>query len=76
METTENHLKEQLKLLPDSPGVYLFKDSHDTITYVGKASSLRSRVRSYVTSPDKQLPKTQRLVEKITDLEFYVTNTE
>ena len=41
------HIEEQLKLLPDSPGVYLMKDEFDDIIYVGKAKSLRNRVRSY-----------------------------
>lgn len=43
----KNKLPQQLKTLPAKPGVYLFKDSNETILYVGKAKSLRSRVRSY-----------------------------
>src|ERR1700753_2767177 len=39
--------REKAALLPDSPGVYLFKDAGGTVIYVGKATSLRSRVRSY-----------------------------
>jgi excinuclease ABC subunit C len=76
MITPNDLIAEQLRQLPPSPGVYIFKDAAGTIIYVGKASSLRSRVRSYFTSPDKQTPKTQRLVENIADLEFFVTNSE
>ena len=40
-------IKEELKKLPDNPGVYIMHDAHDNIIYVGKAVSLRKRVRSY-----------------------------
>lgn len=66
----------QLKTLPAKPGVYLFKDSQDKVIYVGKATSLRHRVRAYF-SPSTNLPsKIQRLVTSITDFEFIVTDTE
>ncbi len=67
---------EQLKQLPASPGVYLMKDPGGKILYVGKATELRNRVRSYFQSPDKLDPKTRALAAEIHDLEFYVTTSE
>jgi len=67
---------EQLKQLPASPGVYLMKDAGGRILYVGKATELRSRVRSYFQSPAGLDPKTRALVAEIQDLEFYVTASE
>jgi excinuclease ABC subunit C len=70
------HLKEQLKTLPGRPGVYLFKDNVGKVIYVGKASSLRNRVRAYF-SPRSQLSlKLERLVDKISDLDAIVTDSE
>ena len=76
MGTTSNLITEQIKRLPASPGVYLFRDSGGTILYVGKAASLRSRVRSYFRASEKHTQKTQRMVAKINDLDFFVTKTE
>jgi excinuclease ABC subunit C len=69
-------LKEQLKTLPARPGVYLFKDDVGKVIYVGKASSLRNRVRAYF-SPRNQLSlKLERLVDRISDLDAIVTDSE
>lgn len=62
--------------LPLRPGVYLFKDNRSRVIYVGKASTLRNRVRSYFVSPSKLTPKSVRLVENIADFEFFVTSSE
>jgi excinuclease ABC subunit C len=67
---------EQLKSLPAKPGVYLFKDKEGKVIYVGKAANLNSRVRSYFGAPSKLSSKIQRLVSKIQDFEFVVTNSE
>jgi excinuclease ABC subunit C len=67
---------QQLKALPAKPGIYLFKDKEDKIIYVGKAANLNSRVRSYFGAPSNLSPKVQRLVSKIQDFEFVVTNSE
>jgi excinuclease ABC subunit C len=67
---------EQLRTLPAKPGVYLFKDKEDKVIYVGKAANLKSRVRSYFGAPSNLSSKTQRLVSKIQDFEFIVTNSE
>lgn len=69
-------LDERLSALPAKPGVYLMKDAQGRIIYVGKAVSLRNRVRSYFQSPAGQAPKVRRLVEHIADFEFIVTGSE
>ena len=69
----------RLKLddLPEGPGVYLFRDRDGRLIYVGKAKSLRSRVRSYFQgSSGGQAPKTDALLSDIDDLEYIVTGTE
>jgi len=70
------HLHEKLDALPTKPGVYLMKDAADKVLYVGKAVSLRARVRSYFHASAGQSPKTQRLVASITDIDFIVTASE
>ncbi len=67
---------EQLKQLPTSPGVYLMRDTEGNILYVGKAANLHHRVRSYFTTRQKLSPKLQRLVARVNDLDFFVTNSE
>ena len=69
-------LKEQLKILPAKPGVYLFKDNLGKVIYVGKASRLRNRVKAYFSSSAKLSFKLERLVDKISDLEAIVTASE
>lgn len=69
-------LEELLKSLPQKPGVYLFKDIQDHVLYIGKASNLNHRVRSYFSSPLSPSPKLQRLINKISDFEFIVTDSE
>ena len=69
-------LKEQLKVLPDRPGVYLFKDDVARVIYVGKASNLRNRVLSYFSTKNQLSPKTEHLVSRINDLDAIVTDTE
>jgi len=68
--------REQLKAVPDSPGIYLFKDNEGKVIYVGKAANLKNRVRSYFGSPRKLPSKTQQLVSRIEDFDFVVTNSE
>ncbi|MBA7641132.1 UvrABC system protein C [subsurface metagenome] len=76
MALTSNLITEQLKQLPASPGVYLLKDTKGSILYVGKAASLRYRVRSYFGAKQKLTPKLQRLVDHVHDLDFFITNSE
>ena len=65
----------QLQTLPDSPGVYQFFDSSDTIIYVGKAKNLKKRVSSYFNK-EHDSPKTRVLVSKIVRIEHIVVATE
>jgi excinuclease ABC subunit C len=67
---------QQLKALPAKPGIYIFKDKEGRVIYVGKANNLNSRVRSYFGAPSSLSAKVQRLVLKIRDFEFIVTNSE
>jgi excinuclease ABC subunit C len=64
--------REKAALLPDSPGVYLFKDAAGTILYVGKATSLRSRVRSYFLESRWMDAKTGSLAREIADFDTIV----
>lgn len=66
----------RLRVTPEKPGVYLMKDVSDKIIYVGKASVLRNRLRSYFGSTVGLNAKIRRLVSQITDFEFIVTDTE
>ena len=67
-------LKNKIKNLPDSPGVYIFKDRLGKIIYIGKAKALEKRVSSYFARPQNE--KNQAMVEKIADLEYLLTSTE
>lgn len=69
-------LSEQLKKLPDKPGVYLMKDIHGEIIYVGKAISLKNRVRQYFQSAKNHPPKVRAMVENIYDFEYIITDSE
>ena len=66
----------KLAHLPDSPGVYLWKDAAGLVLYVGKAKSLRSRVRSYFASDHETSVKTRHLVRLICDVETIVVPSE
>ncbi|MFB3093746.1 MAG: GIY-YIG nuclease family protein, partial [Dehalococcoidia bacterium] len=68
-----NQLLAQVRALPARPGVYIFRNAKGDVIYAGKAASLKSRVRSYFGSPHSLEPKTRRLVEKVTDIEYVVT---
>ena len=69
-------LEEKLKSLPTDPGVYIHKNSDGKIIYIGKAKSLRNRVRQYFQSSRNMDPKTRELVKRIADFEFIVVDTE
>ena len=68
-------IEEQISQLPDQPGVYQMKDRTDTIIYVGKAKSLRKRVRSYFREGTHSY-KTRIMVENAVDFDYIVTDTE
>ncbi|HMX30181.1 MAG TPA: excinuclease ABC subunit UvrC, partial [Blastocatellia bacterium] len=69
-------LDEKLNHLPTQPGVYIHKNVKGQIIYIGKAKSLRNRVRQYFQSSRAMDAKTQELVARIADLEYIVTDTE
>ena len=68
--------EEQLKRLPTKPGVYLFRDDRGQVLYVGKAKTLRSRVRSYFQASQDTRATIQQLPERVDDIEVIVTGTE
>lgn len=68
-------LEEQLKLLPDRPGVYLMKDEAEKILYIGKAVSLKNRVRSYFQSSRNLTTKVLAMVSQVRDVEVITTDS-
>ena len=76
MPAAPDRVAQKLAHLPDTPGVYLWKDAEGTVLYVGKAKRLRPRVRSYFASDHFESPKTRRLVERIADVETIVVPDE
>ena len=70
------HIQEELKKLPASPGVYLMHDEKDEIIYVGKAISLKNRVRQYFQSSRNKGPKIEQMVTKIARFEYIITDSE
>ncbi len=69
------NIKDKLKQLPPSPGVYIFKDINKNILYVGKASSLKKRIRSYFQKRAMDTKRSQ-LVKKIDDIDYILTTSE
>ena len=69
-------LKQQVALLPLSPGVYQFVDRSGTIIYVGKAKSLRKRVSSYFVQSKEHSPKVRVLVRQIAEIRHIVVGSE
>ena len=69
-------IKENLKKLPDCPGVYMHKDRLGQVIYVGKAISLRNRVRQYFQSSANQNPKVRAMVSNIAEFEYITCQTE
>ena len=67
---------ERLRRVPESPGVYLWKDAQGLLLYVGKSKRLRDRMRSYFGAPRSLSAKTRRLVSHIADFEIIVTQSE
>lgn len=68
-------LARQIEALPDKPGVYVFRDAGGQVLYVGKARSLRSRVRSYFQASRQTGPRQEAMVGQVSDLEYIVTAT-
>jgi len=70
-----SNVQEKLKALPTKPGVYLFRDARGEVLYIGKAKSLRPRVRSYFQKGESRAAIAQ-LPGRVADLEVIVTDTE
>ena len=69
-------IEEELKKLPGQPGVYIMHDAKDAIIYVGKAISLKNRVRQYFQSSRDKTAKIRQMVSKIARFEYIVTDSE
>ncbi|MBM3956974.1 MAG: GIY-YIG nuclease family protein, partial [Gemmatimonadetes bacterium] len=67
---------QRLAAVPLKPGVYLLRDRAGELLYVGKAAALRNRLRSYFQKPSGMPPKIRRLVARIADFEYIVTESE
>ena len=70
------NIEEELKKLPAKPGVYLMHDKKDAIIYVGKAISLKNRVRQYFQSSRRVTPKIQQMISHIDHFEYIITDSE
>ena len=69
-------IEEELKKLPGKPGVYLMHDAQDSIIYVGKAISLKNRVRQYFQPSRNVSPKIERMISQIDHFEYIITDSE
>ena len=76
MDNTGFNIEEELKKLPSQPGVYLMHDKKDEIIYVGKAISLKNRVRQYFQSSRNKTAKIEQMVSRIARFEYIVTDSE
>ena len=70
------HIEEELKKLPAQPGVYIMHDDKDEIIYVGKAVSLKNRVRQYFQSSRTKTAKIEKMVSHIARFEYILTDSE
>ena len=75
-ETERKDFSERLKAVPTRPGVYIMRDASGGVLYVGKASSLRHRLRSYFTSSPSLQPKILNMVRKVADFDFILTESD
>src|SRR5437762_13552459 len=76
MVAVPSSVENQLTTLPAKPGVYLFRDADGKVLYVGKAKSLRPRVRSYFQKTTDGRAQIQLLPERVGDIEVIVTGSE
>ena len=68
--------KEETKKLPDMSGVYIMKDAHGEIIYIGKAKNLKNRVSSYFMSDSRHTEKVKKMVSNISKFDYIVTDSE
>ena len=74
--THTTQLKEKVQTLPTTPGIYLMKDQHGAVIYVGKAKNLKQRVRSYFQKNHTHSKKVLRMIFNIADFEIMQVDTE
>lgn len=72
----KNKIRRKIEGMPDSPGVYFFKNQRERVIYVGKARKLVSRVRSYMQAPEGLDPKTRALMDTAESVDYIVTDNE
>ena len=72
---TRRDFDHRLRITPEKPGVYMMKDAGDNVLYVGKAASLKNRIRSYFGSSRSLNSKIQKMTSKVVDFEFIVTDS-
>src|SRR3989442_4614340 len=72
----EETIKRRVQAVPDSPGVYMFRDGKTQVIYVGKALRLRDRLRSYFTPGYAETARVSELIRRATDFEFVTTANE
>lgn len=75
MDIKERIKKEIVEKIPFNPGIYIMKDENNTVIYVGKAKSLRKRVRQYFNKTNKTV-RIQNMVQRIRNIEYIVTESE
>ena len=75
-EMQKRDFSEHLRATPAKPGVYLMRDDSGAVLYVGKASSLRHRLSSYFSSPAGLAPKIRKMVGKVSDFDFILTESD
>ena len=75
IEQAKTSVEEQLARLPDAPGVYKFYDARGALLYVGKAKSLRSRVRSYFLKTATLEPHKRQMVSEVADIQYLLAET-
>jgi excinuclease ABC subunit C len=76
LQPVQKRLEDQLKRLPAKPGVYIFRDERSQVLYVGKAKSLRPRVRSYFQASADVRHAIAQLPQRVADIEVIVTGSE
>jgi len=75
-ESDKTQIRNKLESLPASPGVYQFKDKHGSLLYIGKAQSIRNRVRQYFQSRSSGSPRLDLMISKIHDVEIILTDSD
>jgi len=76
LQMVNRNIELYLKLLPNKPGIYIFKDAKGEVIYVGKASNLRNRVKSYFKQTPNLPEKTEQLTARADKIDFVVTESE